>query len=204
MLICGLDEVGRGSLAGPILAVAAVFVTPSKLLRWDEYEMENTPISGVDDSKKLSQVKRRNVFHRILRKESLVEFGVGEVSAHEINEIGIDNANNLVFERAVRDLKFVPNFIIIDGENPLFGWEIQYQHHEPRADGRFWPVGAASILAKVIRDDFMAELGTDYPHYGWENNAGYGTNEHVEAIKNFGPCNLHRLQFLRKIWKGYD
>lgn len=204
MLICGLDEVGRGSLAGPILAVAAVFVTPSKLLRWDEYEMENTPISGVDDSKKLSQVKRRNVFHRILRKESLVEFGVGEVSAHEINEIGIDNANNLVFERAVRDLKFVPNFIIIDGENPLFGWEIQCQYHEPRADGRFWPVGAASILAKVIRDDFMAELGTDYPHYGWENNAGYGTNEHVEAIKNFGPCNLHRLQFLRKIWKGYD
>jgi ribonuclease HII len=201
MFVCGIDEVGRGALAGPMVAVAAAFVTPGKVLRWDEYEMDNSPVLGVDDSKKLSPTKRRDVFHRILKRESFTDFGIGEVSVEEINDMGIDRANSLVFERAVIDLSFTPEFILIDGDNPLFGWDIQRQYHEPRADGRFWPVAAASILAKVIRDDFMAELGTDHPSYGWRNNAGYGSKEHMEAIKNFGPCDLHRTHFIRKIWK---
>jgi ribonuclease HII len=204
MFICGLDEVGRGALAGPLMAVAAVFMTPSKLLRWDEYETENSPVSGIDDSKKLSPAKRRSTFQRILRRESFIDFGLGEVSADEINAMGIDRANSLAFERAVRDLRYSPEFIIIDGDNPLFGWNTQYQHHEPKADGRFWPVGAASILAKVIRDDFMVELSRDYPGYGWENNAGYGTKDHMEAVRTLGPCLLHRTQFIRKILKGAE
>jgi ribonuclease HII len=199
MLICGLDEVGRGALAGPMIAVASAFVVPGKWVWWDAYEMDNSPVSGVDDSKKLSPTKRRDVFYRILRWESFLDFGIGEVSADEINDMGIEKANSLAFERAVRDLKYDPGYLLIDGDNPLFGWDINRQHHEPRADGRFWPVGAASILAKVIRDDYMVELGTDHPEYGWERNSGYGSKHHQEALQRVGPCHLHRTQFIRKI-----
>lgn len=202
MFICGLDEVGRGALAGPLMAVASVFQNPSNWTWWDAYETDNSPITGVNDSKKLSPAKRREVFHRILRWESFCDFGIGEVSVEEINEIGIDQANSLAFERAVKDLKEIPDYILIDGDNPLYGWDINRQHHEPRADGRFWPVGAASILAKVIRDDFMTELGTDFPQYEWVNNAGYGSQTHRDAIQTIGPCNLHRTQFIRKIWRN--
>lgn len=202
MFICGLDEVGRGALAGPLVAVATAFRLPSKLGNWDYYETENSPISGVNDSKKLTPIRRLAVFHRILRWESFVDFGLGEVSAKEINDIGVDRANNLAFERAIRDLQVEPGYVLIDGDNPLFGWDMAKQHHEPRADGRFWPVGAASILAKVIRDNFMTELGNDFPYYRWDSNAGYGSKDHQEAIQKMGPCSLHRTQFIRKIWRG--
>ncbi len=204
MLICGLDEVGRGALAGPLMAVASAFMVPGKWVWWEEYEMDNTPVSGVDDSKKLSPTKRREVFHRILRRESFVDFGIGEVSADEINNIGVDRANSLAFERAVKDLKCDPGYILIDGDNPLFGWDMQRQHHESKADGRYWPVGAASILAKVIRDSYMAELGADHPEYGWDRNSGYGSKHHQDAIQRIGPCQLHRTQFIRKLMGGYN
>lgn len=202
MFICGLDEVGRGALAGPLIAVATMFQIPDKWTWWDEYETENSPITGVNDSKKLSPNKRREIFHRILRWESLFDFGIGEVSVDEINDVGIDQANSLAFERAVKDLKGTPSYILIDGDNPLYGWDINRQYHEPRADGRFWPVGAASILAKVIRDDMMREWGVDFPKYDWGNNAGYGAQAHRDAIQEIGPCHLHRTQFIRKIWRN--
>ncbi len=202
MFICGIDEVGRGALAGPLVAVATAFRLPSKWVDWSDYETENSPIAGVNDSKKLTPNRRRDTFHRILRWESLVDFGIGEVPASEIDVVGIDRANRLAFDRAIKDLSVEPNYVLIDGDNPLRGWDPSKQHHEPRADGRFWPVGAASILAKVIRDDFMAELGNDFPHYRWGSNSGYGSKDHQDAIQHMGPCSFHRTQFIRKLWRA--
>ncbi len=198
MFIAGVDEVGRGALAGPLMAVAAMFEFWQGW-KWDELETLKSPILGVTDSKKLTPTKRRDVFHRILKSERLVGFGIGEVSSREINERGIDWANRAAFERAVKDLPREPSYIILDGENPLYGWEMSKQKHEPRADGKWWPVGAASIVAKVIRDDYMAELGQDYPDYGWDRNSGYGSKYHQDAIRRVGPCQLHRTKFISKL-----
>lgn len=196
-LVCGLDEVGRGALAGPLVAVASLFSAPNT----DEATWRTvwTPIPGVNDSKKLPHKKRRDVFHRILRSDILVDFGIGEVSVEEINQHGIDWANRKVFERAVKDLKWMPNHILVDGDEPLYGWNMMDQRFEPQGDRRWWPTGAASILAKVIRDSFMAELAKDFELYGWDRNAGYGSDEHRAALVDFGPCIHHRKQFISKI-----
>lgn len=199
MYIAGLDEVGRGSLAGPLIAVAALFRFWAEQGWAEEIETPRSPIPGVDDSKKLTPTKRRTVFHKILNSGRLVGFGLGEVSVQEIDDHGIEWANRLAFKRAAEDLPSKPTYFLIDGDNPLLDWERDLQRNEPRADGRWWPVGAASILAKVIRDDYMAELGQDYPAYGWERNAGYGSKYHQEAIQRVGPCRLHRTKFIGKI-----
>lgn len=196
-LICGLDEVGRGSLAGPLMAVASLFKADSNPRYWEKI---HSPVPGVVDSKKFSnQVKRREVYHRILRHSSLLDFGLGEVSVEEINDIGIDRANILAFDRAVKDLNSLPHFILVDGMNPVFGWDPARQRVAPKADDIYWPVGAASILAKVIRDTYMAELGTDFPYYRWAKNAGYGTKDHTDAIRNNGSCLHHRKAFLKSL-----
>lgn len=198
MYIAGIDEVGRGALAGPLVAVAAMFRFWLDW-KWDEVTTARSPILGVNDSKKLTPTRRRDTFHRILNSGRLIGFGLGEVSASEIDEHGIEWANRSAFERAVKDLPSKPTFLIIDGNNPLYGWETTLQRNEPRADGRWWPVGAASIIAKVIRDDYMTELGRDYPDYGWDRNSGYGSKYHQEAIQRIGPCRLHRIRFIGKL-----
>lgn len=198
MYVAGIDEVGRGALAGPLIAVAAMFKFWQGW-QWDEMETLKSPIQGVTDSKKLTPTRRRDVFHRILNSGRLIGFGIGEISVSEINDRGIDWANNLAFKKAVEDLPHEPAYIILDGDNPLYGWEMHKQRYEPRADGRWWPVGAASIIAKVIRDDFMTELGRDYPDYGWERNSGYGSKYHQDAIRRIGPCQLHRTKFISKL-----
>ncbi len=206
-LVCGLDEVGRGALAGPLIAVASLFYSPATPVdirqgyRW--WEMDFSPIKGINDSKKLTAKKRSTLFTQILRSGEFCDFGLGEVSVDEINTHGIDWANRMAFERAVKDLSQQPHHILIDGENPLYGWSMMDQKFEPRADGKYWPVGAASILAKVIRDGFMAELSKDYDAYGWEKNAGYGSPAHQEGLIENGPCPHHRTQFIRKIVRSY-
>lgn len=200
MYVAGIDEVGRGALAGPLVAVAAMFRFWVGW-KWEEMTTASSPILGVNDSKKLTPTKRRNVFHRILNSGRLIGFGLGEVSVREIDDHGIEWANRLAFQRAVEDLPCKPTFLIIDGDNPLYGWERTLQRNEPRADGRWWPVGAASIIAKVVRDDYMAELGRDHPDYGWERNSGYGSKYHQEAIQRVGPCRLHRTKFISKLGK---
>jgi len=196
-LICGLDEVGRGALAGPLVAVASLFVADPNPRYW---EKQFSPIKGVTDSKKFTNTqKRREVYHRILRQESLIDFGLGEVSVEEIEDIGIDGANQVAFDRAVRQLKYLPGFLIVDGTSPLYGWEMGRQKVVPKADDLFWPVGAASILAKVIRDSYMTELGSDFPAYGWGKNAGYGTKYHIDALRSVGPCPLHRKAFIKSV-----
>lgn len=206
-LVCGLDEVGRGALAGPLMAVASLFYSPAAPIdinqgyRW--WEMEWSPIKGVNDSKKLTAKKRQELFKTILRSGELADFGLGEASVEEINTHGIDWANRTAFERAVKDLNQQPHHILIDGDNPLYGWSMLDQKFEPRADGRFWPVGAASILAKVIRDSYMAELAKDFSRYGWEKNSGYGSHAHQEGLVQHGPCVHHRTKFIRNIIRSF-
>lgn len=198
-LICGLDEVGRGALAGPILAVAALFEMPAK----QDWVRKNSPINGVNDSKAFSDDgKRREVYSRILRHATLLDFGIGIGSVSEINLKGIDEANRLAFIRAWSELKKEPSFILVDGNRPVPAWNYSLQEHRPRGDSLWWPVGAASILAKTIRDDIMRELGAEFPHYGWNDNAGYGTTQHSKALQQHGPCPHHRRQFIEKIMAG--
>lgn len=195
--IGGLDEVGRGALAGPMVAVAALFTTDSR----DEsgWLRSRSPIPGVDDSKKFpNHTKRLEMFHKILQHPSLVDFGIGHVTAEEIDKDGIDEANRIVFYRAWKDLKTEPNFLLVDGDRPAPAWSYSQQKYRPKGDGYWWPVGAASILAKVIRDLYMVELGLDFLPYKWASNAGYGTADHLAALKRLGPCALHRKQFVKK------
>lgn len=191
MLVCGIDEVGRGALAGPLIAVAALFDSSAS------YQLEFSPIPGLNDSKKLTVKKRRRLFHEILRYECLVDFGVGETSVQEIDKFGINWANNIAFKRAIFDLKKMPEYILIDGINLIKGFDVPMnQICMPQADGKLWPVAAASILAKTIRDDYMAELGSSYPEYKWDSNAGYGSAAHKAALKEKGACGLHRAKFV--------
>lgn len=200
MLICGLDEVGRGALAGPLIAVASLFHFTGQ--NREQLRTAHTPIEGVNDSKKLTPKKRRIVFHRILRSPFTVGFGIGQVSVDEINQFGIDWANRTAFDRAVKDLPFRPEYVLIDGDNPLFGWDMTKQEKRPQADGYWWPVGGASILAKVIRDSYMAELALDWPLYGWEKNSGYGSDKHRIALLEWGATPEHRTQFIQRIVGG--
>lgn len=200
-LIAGLDEVGRGALAGPLFAVAALFsVDPECSKQWNR---KYSPIPEVNDSKSFSSSsKRRQVYESIIRHESLVDFGIGHVTVDEINTQGIEQANRIAFFRAVRDLETEPTYLLVDGDNWAPDFCRSQQSYKPKADALWWPVGAASILAKVIRDGFMAELATDYQHYRWEQNAGYGTPDHIRALKEYGACDLHRVKFIRKILQG--
>lgn len=186
-LICGVDEVGRGCLAGPMIAVAALFKG------WD------TGVPGVDDSKKLTPQKRDKLFPMILWSPFLIDFGVGQVEVDEINQCGITWANSMVFYRAVEALPMRPNYLVVDGVNGVRGWNGTNQLVETKADGKYPVVGAASILAKVIRDRHMMELHDSFPQYGWDQNKGYGSKHHTDALKVNGHCRHHRLQFLRKI-----
>ena len=195
-LICGIDEVGRGALAGPILAVATLF----KINYKDSIFTKESPIDGVNDSKKLSSHGlRRKVFHKILRHTTLIDFGIGEVSERIIDQEGIDWANKMAFRRAIDDLCDKPDYILVDGINIVPGVDPRIQILTPKGDGIYWPVGAASILAKVIRDEFMIELGKDYPLYQWARNAGYGTKAHNQVLKNLGPTPHHRMGFVKDI-----
>ncbi len=195
--VAGLDEVGRGAIAGPMVAVAAMFVLPEK--NEAGWQTKHSPIPGVNDSKKFAtREKREEVYHRILRSEYLVDFGIGLITVDKINELGIETANRHAFFDAWRDLKHEPHFLLVDGDRPAPHFSYSQQKNRPRGDGFWWPVGAASILAKVIRDLYMVELGLDYPHYLWKQNAGYETKDHAKAVLSHGLSPLHRKKFTEK------
>ncbi len=198
--ICGVDEVGRGALAGPIMAVASLLCAPSNQ-DWSR----GSPIPGIKDSKQFAtREDREKVFKAILRCAELVDFGIGEGSVSEINADGIERANRNCFYRAVQDLRYQPDHILVDGNNPIPMWDRAKQEWRPKADAIWWPVGVASILAKVIRDRYMAEWHADYSVYGWGDNSGYGTEKHTQAIKKYGPSPLHRKKFIEKIVSQHD
>ena len=183
-LVCGVDEAGRGPLAGPVCAAAVVL--PKGLI-----------LEGVNDSKKLTEKKREALFDVIT--EQAIDWSVAFATVEEIEEINILNAAMLAMKRAVEGLKNPVDFAIIDGNRkpPL---EIDCEA-VVKGDAKSMSVAAASILAKVSRDRILRQYAVDYPQYGFEKHKGYGTKVHVEALKKYGPCEVHRPSFLKKILK---
>lgn len=183
-LVCGVDEAGRGPLAGPVCAAAVVL--PKGLI-----------LDGVNDSKKLTEKKREALFDVITQQA--LDWSVAFATVEEIEEINILNAAMLAMKRAVDGLKNPVDFAIIDGNRkpPL---EIDCEA-VVKGDAKSMSVAAASILAKVSRDRILRQYAVDYPQYGFEKHKGYGTKVHVEALKKYGSCEVHRPSFLKKILK---
>ena len=183
-LICGVDEAGRGPLAGPVCAAAVIM--PEGLI-----------IESVNDSKKLTAKKREKLFDII--KNEAVCYSVAFASASEIDEINILNATHLAMTRAVEGLEKAPEVVLVDG-NSLPKW---YYNSEAivKGDAVCHSIACASILAKVSRDRLMLLEAEKYPQYSFEKHKGYGTKVHVQALKEYGPCPIHRKTFLKKILK---
>ena len=183
-VVCGIDEAGRGPLAGPVHAAAVIL--PIGL-----------EIEGLNDSKKLSEKKREQLFDVICEKA--IDYSIGVATEKEIDEINILNATFLAMHRAVEGLKIKPDYALIDGNQYP---KIPFVTEETvvKGDAKSMSIAAASILAKVSRDRFMLEKAKEYPEYCFEKHKGYGTKVHYEAIKEFGPSPMHRLTFLKKLY----
>ena len=181
--ICGVDEAGRGPLAGPVCA-AAVILPP------------HLEIPGLDDSKKLSDKRRRELFPII--KEQAIAYGIGLASHEEIDQINILQATFLAMRRAIEQLNGMAEFALIDGNRETdFGLPVKTV---VKGDSLSANIAAASVLAKVTRDDIMEAMAEEYPQYGFEIHKGYGTKVHYEALRNHGPSPIHRMTFLKKFY----
>lgn len=191
--VVGLDEAGRGPLAGPVVA-AAVAIQDTR------YKIQNTKIR---DSKKLS-AKQREYFYKILTKHPAIKWGIAVVSEKVIDKINIKNAAELAMEKALNNLekkmRCKADFLIIDG-NHIKNRKLKTKNHKliVDADEKVFSCAAASILAKVRRDRIMAAYHKKYPHYRFDKHKGYPTKQHREKIIAFGPCVIHRRAFLTKI-----
>ncbi len=182
-LICGVDEAGRGPLAGPVCA-AAVILPP------------NLDIPGLNDSKKLTDKRRRELFPII--KEQAVAYGIGLASHEEIDQINILQATYLAMERAMAALSVRPELALIDGNRAKdFGLPVETV---VKGDSRSASIAAASILAKVTRDDLMLQAAEEYPQYQFEIHKGYGTKAHYAALTAHGPSPIHRMTFLKRFY----
>lgn len=182
-MICGVDEAGRGPLAGPVCAAAVILP-------------RNLEIPGLTDSKKLSDKRRRELFPVI--KEQAIAYGIGFASHEEIDRINILQATFLAMERAIAQLNVKPELALIDGNREKdFGLPVKTV---VKGDSLSASIAAASVLAKVSRDDVMLEMAKLYPGYGFEIHKGYGTKAHYEALRNLGACPIHRMSFLRKFY----
>ena len=182
-MVCGVDEAGRGPLAGPVCA-AAVILPP------------NLEIPGLNDSKKLSDKKRRELYPVI--KEKAVAYGIAFADQSEIDSINILQATYLAMERAMAQLTVKPDIALIDGNRAKdFGLPVKTVVH---GDSLSASIAAASVLAKVTRDDLMLEMAQKYPGYGFEIHKGYGTKAHYAALEELGPCPIHRMTFLKKFY----
>ena len=181
--IVGVDEVGRGPLAGPVVCAAVVMPLDEELL-----------IEGVDDSKKLSEKKRETLSKLI--KERAIAYTIVEVSEKIIDEINILEATRLGMKQAVEGLSVPPDVVLTDGNMTI---DIPFKQHSViGGDALSYSIGAASIIAKVHRDHMMDEYAKEYPAYAFEKNKGYGTAVHIQAIKEQGLCPIHRRTFTKK------
>lgn len=181
--ICGVDEAGRGPLAGPVCAAAVILPADSD-------------IPGLNDSKKLTDKKRRELFPVICEKA--IAYSIAFADHAEIDEINILQATYLAMERAIGQLSVKPDFALIDGNRAKdFGLSLETI---VGGDGRSASIAAASILAKVTRDDYMLKMAEAYPQYGFEVHKGYGTKAHYAALAESGPCPIHRMTFLKKLY----
>ncbi|MGN0145360.1 MAG: ribonuclease HII [Clostridium sp.] len=184
--IAGVDEVGRGPLAGPIVACSVML---------DLDVLDDELILYLNDSKKLKESKREELAEII--KEKAVCYHIAESSNYEIDEIGIGVANNKVFLDSCNLLSVKPDLVLSDGYL-VKGIEIENKS-VIKGDTKSACIAAASIVAKVYRDNLMKKYAEKYPHYDFENNVGYGTAKHVDAIKKYGQCEIHRKSFLKKL-----
>ncbi|MCI6825562.1 MAG: ribonuclease HII [Ruminococcus bromii] len=180
--VCGVDEAGRGPLAGPVCAAAVILP-------------ENTIIDGVNDSKKLSEKKREALFDVI--KSSARSYCIAYATVEEIESMNILNATMLAMKRAVEGLDVKADYAMIDG-NRLPDLKIDSEFII-KGDAKSMSIAAASILAKVSRDRLLCEYAKEYPEYQFDKHKGYGTKAHIEALKKYGPCPYHRMSFLGKI-----
>ena len=182
--ICGVDEAGRGPLAGPVYAAAVIL--PRGLV-----------IEGLNDSKKLTEKRREALYDVIV--EQAVAYGVGSADEKEIDEINILQATFLAMRRAIAQLSVRPDLALIDGNRDSdFGVPAETVIG---GDGKSANIAAASILAKVTRDRVMLDYAKQYPQYGFDVHKGYGTKRHYEALREYGPCPIHRQSFLRKFYE---
>ena len=182
--ICGIDEAGRGPLAGPVCAAAVIL--PS-----------HCAIPGLNDSKKLSDKRRRELFPVIC--EQALAYGIAFATEQEIDEINILQATFLAMERALAQLKVRPDLALIDGNREKdFGLPVKAVI---KGDSLSANIAAASVLAKVTRDDFMVRQAEIYPQYGFEIHKGYGTRAHYAALEQYGACPIHRMSFLKKFYE---
>ena len=182
-LICGVDEAGRGPLAGPVCAAAVILPA-------------NVEIPGLDDSKKLSDNRRRELFPVI--QETALAYAIAFADHREIDEMNILQATFLAMERAITQLSIKPEIALIDGNRTKdFGLPVETVVH---GDSLSASIAAASVLAKVTRDDYMLQMAKEYPAYGFEVHKGYGTKAHYAALTDCGPCPIHRMSFLKKFY----
>ncbi len=181
-IICGVDEAGRGPLAGPVYACAIIM-------------KDDFIIPEVNDSKKLSEKKREALYDLIL--ENALDYSVAFVDEKEIDEINILNATMKAMEMAINGLSIKPDLALIDG-NQNRGISID-NRTVIKGDSLSYNIAAASIIAKVSRDRYIVEMDEKYPEYGFKKHKGYGTKEHMDAIREFGPCEIHRRSFLKKL-----
>lgn len=179
--ICGIDEAGRGPLAGPVVVGAVIMPKES----W---------IKGVNDSKKIAEKKREVLFEKIT--EEAVAYGVGIVDPKTIDEINILNATKLALTKAIQELKVKPDLIIVDALKHINTLGIPYESMI-KGDEKVYSVSAASIVAKVTRDRIMRQWDEVYPQYGFEHHKGYGTKAHIEAIRTYGLTPIHRRSFTK-------
>ena len=180
-LICGIDEAGRGPLAGPVV-VAAVIMP------------EDSFIEGVNDSKKISEKKREKLYDEIT--STAIAWGVGIIDQKEIDEINILNATKKGLTTALTGLSEKPDIILVDALTGINTLGIPYQSII-KGDAKSYSIAAASIIAKVTRDRIMKQWDEIYPEYGFEKHKGYGTKAHIEVIKSNGICQIHRRSFVK-------
>ena len=178
--VCGVDEAGRGPLCGPVVAAACIL--PIGLY-----------IEGLNDSKKLSPKKRKEVYNKII--ENSIAYCIAEASVEEIDELNILEADMLAMRRAVEGLQIKADFAIIDG-NVSRGFPVPTMT-VIKGDATSPSIAAASILAKVTRDEMCEQMDKDYPQYGIAKHKGYGTKQHMDALRKFGPSPIHRKKFIR-------
>jgi len=180
--LAGVDEAGRGPLAGPVVAAAVIF-------------RKKTNIPGVNDSKLLSEKQRDNWYEQIISKA--LSYSISVIESSVIDDVNILNATMLAMKQAVEQLKIKPDLVLVDGNR-------KFQSDIPvitivKGDSKSFSIAAASILAKVTRDRLMKNLAREFPNYLWERNKGYPTRQHREIIRRVGPSPLHRKTFLKKI-----
>lgn len=179
--IAGIDEAGRGPLAGPVVVGIAI-------MKPDSF------IEGVNDSKKISEKKRKLLYEQITNEA--IDWSVGIVDQNEIDEINILNATKKALHMAITNLKIKPDRILVDALEHIDTCGIPYTSII-KGDAKVYSISAASIIAKVTRDRMMKEYDEIYPEYGFAGHKGYGTAKHIQAIKTYGPCPLHRKTFIK-------